>query len=442
VVKNLLLLLLCVPLIYVGLAEGHRLYGPPQSAPAATPADLSSADIALRTAHARGADIDVLRPEVRASVLRLDDELPKGTEERSPFTDLVRALKAQSDNYWDVRLFMRQYGSLTADESVTSAEFRGNSKEQFQNWMKSRRALLQLEREMENLAADLPSKAESLRKRVDEYRVKPFHNEGRANGYLAKIERIDLERKRDDIARDYERGLTGDRNTRGRVRGEIIDYLKKVRGYAENDRYRDVNEEDRWARKQQTEWEARLKLLDLSDPAASAMSDAKFAEQIKALAVLQADMELPGDFRRMLRETATRCCEAYLPNQISKDVNVLAGGKTVPRSKISVTWLSGTTETLTKAGCDETDIQLSKVNQFYDSENNCTVEASDLKPTKKSLAAKAYNDSRKSLRRWDAASVKQLHDDCAKFKGDLEVWGKVEELQKMVKAYPDLFGEA
>jgi hypothetical protein len=259
--KNLLMLLLCVPLVYVGVTEGLRLYGPSQAATAAAPADLSDADAVLQTAHKKGSELGRLHPELRAAVLRLDDELHAGTSAGEPFTALTDTLMARANDYRDVRLFLRQYGGLGSVSTGDLPVFRGSEKGAFGRLVENRRGLLEMEREMKRLAVNLPGDADKLRSLAREYKVKDSANGALANDYLARCDRSNLEARGNQLEKDFTPALSGGELRRLMLVG-IDDYLRDVKAFSDNPLYLAVNESDRWAAEQSARWSDKKKQLE------------------------------------------------------------------------------------------------------------------------------------------------------------------------------------
>ena len=163
-----------------------------------------------------------------------------------------------------------------------------------------------------------------------------------------------------------------------------------------------------------SEWAAKEQLLALFADPELFTDPNKAAEWLPKVQAEFEKTQTPGG-RELFRNKVKQFCEAYIPKVVRLDTEVLLLGKPESRTKITIVYDSDAKE---KPLTDDLD----GVNEFNFPKQHLNFkkvtwlggsdDSSSLKPTPKSIAARAFTLARADVTTWSATTVNQLKKKC------------------------------
>jgi hypothetical protein len=452
-VKTILLLLLCVPLGWIGWREGQNLF---RAGTLRVP-ELDAVDDHDRVKTMQTEAEAILKEfePVKTLVICLDDPAVAPSSAQEPRLPVRKLLE-----YGQVR---RKAGEQVKKER-DEAEWR-------------KKLLTEL---MTTLCPhgqprlDLPGKLKTLEQRTEEYRKGPLRDEqhGRSARLLVdwiKLEGAHPEPELTAFYQTLDRWNPGDLPP---VAGgpESHAAAKAYRGFLEKPEARAANAPqaaDSWAqkadelvreaRKRASHWEFGLTLAELLPRNMGAVPWERQADQIRAIVELadRADA-LAAERLPSARGAYRKLSEALIPTEpLDEQVTLLNDPQGHPRATIQVTLEGeGTPRPLSDvdgSGLDEFALKARPVKDItVDRKSLDGHGTSPIQPTKYSEAIHAFNRERSGVRTWNESDVSRLLRVCQDHRQNLERGGgknaggkdlipRLERLLKIVQGHPKLF---
>ena len=215
--------------------------------------------------------------------------------------------------------------------------------------------------------------------------------------------------------------------------------LDQLKGYTSA--YGSMGSHATWIENETSHCEHVLRFVEAMRDA----DESKFEQRIRLLAQLHQAPDVHTSVRDLILLGTHRICERYLPNTVPLDEVVLsmegaeidAESLPVLRNDVVFVWQDKRLEWMIDSGYDEFTIPQKRLRSLI--VTGTGTRPAFLKGTRKSEAAKTFNELRRQVD-WTVESLQKLNQGCMPHSELLgEVWPRIEELNKRATEFPTVF---